>query len=213
VTQNRTPNASERPKAMSDAKRFHQHRACPSCGYDLYSLPREGNIVRCTECGEDVDIVEARRRILAGKLRATRLVLGACTASLAAATAVPLLAINRTPLLIATCALLLGVWVACIVVYVQRHRGLDGAAYVLVLWHISVGSLILGALLFALGWAQMIRGIAAGRSGNFSPSPAIGRWVSGMIGILAGAGLLAFGRRWYRRMYDRMVGMYDAQLE
>jgi len=197
---------------MSDIRRLHQHRACPFCGYDLYSLPREGNIVRCAECGEEVDIVEARRRLLAGKLRATMLVLSVCVASLAAA-AVSLLAVNRAPILIATSALLLCAWAACIAFYVQRHKGLDGAAYVLVMWHISVGSLILGALLFAFGWAQLIGGIAAGREGRYSPFPAIGTWVTGMIGILGGAGLLALGRRYYRRMYDRMVGMYDAQLE
>jgi len=32
------------------------HLTCPCCGYDLFGLPADGNVVRCPECGNRSDL-------------------------------------------------------------------------------------------------------------------------------------------------------------
>lgn len=151
---------------------FRRHLPCPSCEYDLFGalvdtayspcFVQGPEVVRCPECGEEVDVSTALGHLRAKRVRAAVVLLGSCMALFAPAATLGLVFfVDRRFWELAAALLFVPLWLTLLCVYVHRYREVDYAITVLIMFHLCVVNAIacLGALGFVIQGGPFLLGM------------------------------------------------------
>jgi hypothetical protein len=184
-----------------------EHAACPWCRYDLFGLPEEKGTVRCPECGNRVKLGLLRIPPLVRlkKVRSMETLPAFCAVSFWGSLylGVVFFRLRDASLLLIPAGWAV-LWTFCVWAYLRRYRLVVGAAEALVLLHLCVPLLPVGAVLSG----YMPLGIAGALAGNHLPGlfSALGWWLLGVATLALGLYLYRRVRRTFRSMHDQLAG-------
>ena len=185
-----------------------EHATCPACGYDLFGLTVDQNIVRCPECGLRLDL----RLLLTPPWDRARKLRGMESLP-ALAVGPPLGALCVLPSAIEThrvdpgnsglfvaCLILVLIGIAGTAVYLRRYRFVVGAGEVLLLFGACSVLFLVGAPMFLCGLFYLIGVPRDGISQNAILLPAISTAALALFWVL-----YRRARRILGTMHDQLV--------
>lgn len=191
-----------------DVSITREHATCPACGYDLFGLTVDQNVVRCPECGLRFDLRLLRIPPVerARKLRGMETLPAFAVGPVAGVILVLWLAIDTRDAIpenwaiIIVCATLALLGIAAGAIFLHRYRYVVGARHVLLLFGVC-------SVLFLVGAPMFLCGLPA--AGSLSSR---GIHLAMAVPVFGAAALVWFwvlyrrARRILGSMHDQLVG-------